>query len=506
MQRFSGDGGQAEPSAHSDLFVRNLLAACPAPALRFDRPELRYPPRLNAAAALLQGPLAERPALIGDAETLSWPALADRVARLADVLARGLRLQPGNRLIVHGETDAWSIAAVLAGWRVGAVVICTAPGQGAAMLGHVARTTRASHALADVRYADGLLQAQAPELHVVATWGDDAVEAECARADPATPACDTAADDPALILFGADGTPYVHLHRDLLAAADGFARGVLGADAADRFVSPLPLAAPAGLCASLLFPLRSGAAAILPARAGNEALLHAIEEHRASIAIASPAQFHAMAPHAEPAARLRWAIATGAMLHAATRAAWHATTRTQLADALCGAALLGIAASSQAAGPMRATPGYAARLGAADALLVQGPDGARTLAGPAGLEDGWTVAAGHAAIDPVGAITLLPTRDDAPAHAIEALLLAHPDIEDCGVVTSPATQAYVVLRPNAPETQATAEALRRHAAPCALGAVVFVETLPRTVSGRLRRAALHAAAVQEAAEERRGIA
>lgn len=511
MQRFSGDGGEPEASAHTDLFVRNLLAARPAPALRFELPELRYPLRLNAAVALLASGTGDRPALIADATHLSRQALAERVARLADVLVRGLGLRPGNRLIVHGQADAWAIAAVLAGWRAGAIVVCTAPGQGAAPLGHAARSTRASHALADIRHAETLLHAHAPELHAVATWGDGTIEQECARADPTAPACDTAADDPALIVIGGDGDAFVHLHRDLLSVCDSYARHVLGADQSDRFVSPLPLAAPAGLCANLLFPLRCGASVILPAQAGNAALLQAIEAHRASIAIAAPAHFHAIAPHAEPAARLRAAVAAGDLLHAATRAAWHATTQTRLIDGLCSAALLGMFAGDEPAtgGPVRATPGHVVRLAEDGALLVQGPTGARTLAGSPPLRGGWTCAAAHAAIDATGHVTLLPAADDAPSHAVEALLMAHPSVEDCGVTTirvaeRTITEAHVVLRAEAPGTRATAEALRRHAAPCALDAIVFVEALPRSSAGRLLRTTLSDAALHEAAEEGRG--
>ena len=46
----------AAPSAHRDTFARDNLPPHEAwPELRFDLPELRYPPRLNAATALLAG-------------------------------------------------------------------------------------------------------------------------------------------------------------------------------------------------------------------------------------------------------------------------------------------------------------------------------------------------------------------------------------------------------------------------------------------------------------------
>ena len=56
------------PSAHSDTFARdNLPPRSQWPELVFDRPELRYPPRLNCAAELLDRMVAaghgERPAI-----------------------------------------------------------------------------------------------------------------------------------------------------------------------------------------------------------------------------------------------------------------------------------------------------------------------------------------------------------------------------------------------------------------------------------------------------------
>ena len=48
------------PSAHVDTFTRdNLPPAGQWPTLLLDRPELRYPERLNAAVALVDGLIAD---------------------------------------------------------------------------------------------------------------------------------------------------------------------------------------------------------------------------------------------------------------------------------------------------------------------------------------------------------------------------------------------------------------------------------------------------------------
>ena len=53
-------------SAHTDPFCREHLPPRDQwPELLFELPELQYPERINAAAALLAGPPAERPCIRG---------------------------------------------------------------------------------------------------------------------------------------------------------------------------------------------------------------------------------------------------------------------------------------------------------------------------------------------------------------------------------------------------------------------------------------------------------
>jgi len=81
---------------------------------------------------------------------------------------------------------------------------------------------------------------------------------------------------------------------------------------------------------------------------------------------------------------------------------------------------------------------------------------------------------------------------------VEAALLQHPDVEDAAVVGRPdpewqeAVTAVVVLHDGATQSD---EALRAHCARMLAGYKVpkdieFMERLPRTASGKLRRRAL----------------
>jgi 2-aminobenzoate-CoA ligase len=81
---------------------------------------------------------------------------------------------------------------------------------------------------------------------------------------------------------------------------------------------------------------------------------------------------------------------------------------------------------------------------------------------------------------------------------VEAALLAHPAVAECGVVGAPDAErgtivkAYVVLKPGGQRTEAMAKALQEHVknaiAPYKYPrAVEFVNTLPRTETGKLQR-------------------
>jgi 2-aminobenzoate-CoA ligase len=549
--KFSGDGTELAPSAHTDTFARdNLPPREHWPVLHFDLPELRYPVRLNAASVLMDQALrtgrGEHTAVLTDTGTLTYRALAERVNRLSHALVRDLKLQPGNRVLLRGYNEAWMVAAYLAVWRAGGVVVGTMPLLRAHELGQILRKAEISHALCDVRLADPLLEAKAPKLHYVATWGDGAIEELCAKADPDHPACDTAADDVALIAFtsGTTGEPKgcMHFHRDILAICDSYARHVLRADPSDRFIGSPPLAFTFGLGGLVLFPFRIGATAILPERASPEDLLAAIGRHRATVCFSAPTAYRVMASHARDgaAASLRRCVSAGEALPPPVLEAWHQATGLKLMDGIGATELLHIFVGTgvDEARPGltgRAVPGYRATVlddagkpapeGAQGRFAVQGPTGCRYLADDRQrqyVQHGWNITGDTYIAEPDGWFRYQARSDDMIISAgyniagpeVEAALLTHAMVRECGVVGAPdaargkIVQAYVVLKDPAAMTEATAKALQEHVkqaiAPYKYPrAIVFVEALPKTASGKLQRHTLRAMAEQEARNEGR---
>ncbi|WP_114377768.1 AMP-binding protein [Elioraea thermophila] len=546
----TGLAGQTdEPSAHRDRFARdNLPPRAAWPELLFELPELAYPARLNVARALLDSALVagkrEHTAIITDRATLSYGALAERVNRLASVLVHRLGLVPGNRVLLRGYNDPWMVAAYLAVWRAGGIAVGTMPLLRATELGQILRKAEISHALCDSRLAAELLAADAACLREVAMWGEGQLETLCAEADPDMPACDTAAEDVALIAFtsGTTGEPKgcVHFHRDLVAICDTYARHVLRADAADRFIGTPPLAFTFGLGGLLLFPFRIGAAVVLQERPGPEELFAAIVRHGASVCFTAPTAYRVMArlaaecrPHT-----LRRCVSAGEPLPVPVLEAWRDATGLWLMDGIGATEMLHIfiATGVDEARPGllgKVVPGYRAAVlddagrplpdGTAGLLAVKGPTGCRYLADERQhryVRWGWNITGDTFERTEDGWFRFRARSDDMIISAgyniagpeVEAALLTHEAVRECGVVGAPDPErgqivtAFVVLREGVAPSDALAEALQDHVkrtiAPYKYPRrIVFLGALPKTASGKLQRHALRALASRQEASD-----
>jgi 2-aminobenzoate-CoA ligase len=120
------------PSAHVDTFARDHLPPREQwPDLLLERPELRYPARLNAAVALLDATIAaghgERIALRTDAASCTYRQLRAQVDRICRVLIEDLGLVPGNRVLLRGPNSPMMAACWLAVVKCGLVAVATMP-------------------------------------------------------------------------------------------------------------------------------------------------------------------------------------------------------------------------------------------------------------------------------------------------------------------------------------------------------------------------------------------
>jgi 2-aminobenzoate-CoA ligase len=542
-------------TAHLDTFARdNLPPRAQWPDFLFELPELKYPDRMNCVAELLDRWIAagwgDRPCLISPAETLTYAQLGERVNRIANVLTRSLGLMPGHRVLLRGPNNPMMVAAYLAVVKAGAIVVATMPLLRAKEIAYPTAKAKIRLALCDHRLAEEMEKARslAPELERVVYWGSGASDAlETLMATPGYETfvpCDTASDDVCLIAFtsGTTGEPKgtMHFHRDMLATCDSYGRYVLRAQASDRVIGSPPLAFTFGLGGLVLFPLRVGAASILIEKASPDDLLGAIEKFRATIAFTAPTAYRAMLARLREhdMSSLRKCVSAGEPLPKATFEAWLAATGIKILDGIGATEMLHIFIGSpeeeiRPGATGKPVPGYEARVVDADRkqlppnsigrLAVRGPTGCRYLADKRQLQyvrDGWNITGDTYLMDEDGYFWYQARSDDMIVSSgyniagpeVEAALLEHPAVAECGVVGAPDEErgqiikAYVVLRTGYSGDAATTKLLQEHVkatiAPYKYPRTIeYVTQLPRTQTGKLQRFELRRIAADAASHK-----
>jgi 2-aminobenzoate-CoA ligase len=542
-------------SAHVDTFARDHLPpADQMPDFLFNLPELNYPDRLNCVAAFVDDWVASgngaRECLIAPGEHLSYADLAARVNRIANVLTRDLGLVPGQRVLLRGPNSPTMVAAYFAVIKAGGMVVATMPLLRAKEIAFPLSKAKIGLALCDVRLADEMEKAKAlaPELARVVYWGGgNADSLEGLMQKPGYEnfqACDTASDDVCLIAFtsGTTGVPKgtMHYHRDMLAICDTFGKYVLRAERNDRFIGSPPIAFTFGLGGLVLFPLRVGAAAILLEKASPDDLLPAIARFGATISFTAPTAYRSMlgkiANHNISA--LRKCVSAGETLPAATFEAWLKATGIRIIDGLGSTEMLHVFVGSPeedmlAGATGKPVPGYEARVVDADGrevaagksgrLAVRGPTGCRYLGDKRQadyVQNGWNFTGDTYIKDADGYFHYQARSDDMIITAgyniagpeVEAVLLTHPAVAECGVVGAPddergqIVKAYVVLRQGftgeATLTRTLQDFVKATVAPYKYPrAIEYVSSLPRTETGKLQRFELRRRAVESAASK-----
>ncbi|MFJ6694669.1 AMP-binding protein [Streptomyces sp. NPDC091272] len=538
---------ELHPSAHADTFPRDHLPPPEQwPELLFELPELQYPDRLNCGAELVDRPLedfrSDRPALrVPSGEIWSYGDLREHTDQIACVLTDDLGVVPGNRVLLRGPTTPWTVACWLAVLKAGAVVVTVLAQQRASELATICEIAQVSHALCDVRAMDELVKAGVPGLRITAFGGDapDDLVRQAAIKPTRYEAVDTASDDVALIAFtsGTTGRPKgcMHFHRDVLAVADTFSRHVLRPEPDDVFTGSPPLGFTFGLGGLVIFPLRAGASTLLLEQSGPGQLLPALAEHQVSVLFTAPTAYRLMLEElASPAAAsastgydlsaLRRCVSAGENLPAATWQAWYDRTGVRIINGIGATELLHIFISAaddeiRPGSTGRPVPGWQARVLAADGstapdgepglLAVRGPVGCRYLADERQREyvrDGWNLTGDTYVRDAQGYFHYVARADDMIVSAgyniagpeVEDTLLRHPDVTEAAVVgladdlRGQVVTAYVVVRDTVARSEATAARLqdfvKAELTPYKCPrAVVFLEALPRTPTGKLQR-------------------
>ena len=528
------------PTAHVDSFARdNLPPRSQWPELLLERPEFRYPARLNCATELLDKMVSKghghRPVIRAPEGSCTYTELYAQANRIANVLVREMGLKPGNRVLLRGANSPMMAACWFAVMKAGGVCVATMPLLRAKELTEIVTKAEVSHALCDKRLAAELQAAlpACPTLHSVKYWHDeapDSIDALCPRQPLVFRNVDTAAEDVALIAFtsGTTGKPKgtMHFHRDVIAMCDAFPRSCLLAAKDDIFCGTPPLAFTFGLGGMLAFPMRVGASTVLVEKLTPETLLETIQRYQATVCFSAPTMYRAMAGIARNynLGSLRKCVSAGEALPDATRQLFKQATGIEIIDGIGSTEMIHIFISHTPERVRRgatgyAIPGYRATVLDADGrpckpgvvgrLAVKGPTGCRYLADGRQMDyvqDGWNITGDAYLMDEDGYFYYQARTDDMIISAgyniagpeVEGALLAHAAVAECGVVGAPDAErgtivkAYVVLKPGFGRGATLIAALQEHVkqaiAPYKYPrAIEFVDALPRTETGKLQR-------------------
>lgn len=527
-------------TAHVDHFARERLPPREQwPEFLFELDNLRFPERLNCAGWLLDAALEEghgaRTALICGNQRHTYAALQADACRIAQVLVRDLGIVPGNRVLLRGPNNPMLFAAWLAVMKAGAIAVTTMPMLRSRELEVIAERAEVDHALCDARFVDELRAAAMAggRMRHIMTFGDGQLEAAMARHEPQFANVDTAAEDVCLLAFtsGTTGQPKVtmHFHRDVLAMAEVVGGGLLRTSVDDVYVGSPPIGFTFGLGALLVFPLRYRATAVLIEQPSPQALLEAIEAHQATCVLTAPTQYRSMLPLLEGRrlAGLRQCVSAGEPLPRSTSDRWFEATGIRIIDGIGATEMIHIFISAagediRPGATGKPLPGYVACVlddsneplppGSSGRLAVKGPTGCRYMDDPRQkryVVNGWNVTGDLYRVDEDGYFWFEARADDMIISSgyniagpeVESALLGHSSVRECAVVGAPdearghIVKAYVVVNPGHEPGEALARTLQDFVkmtiAPYKYPrAIEFVDSLPKTTTGKVQRQAL----------------
>ncbi|HEY5426775.1 MAG TPA: AMP-binding protein [Candidatus Tumulicola sp.] len=538
-------------TGHADTFARDRLPSPQAmPDVLCDLPELRFPERLNAAAALLDrnvdaGNAARRCVVAPGGFEWTYAQLLAAANRIAQVLVHDYALVPGNRVLLRAPNTPLLAACWLAVLKAGGIVVTTMPLYRAAELRYMIEKARVNLVLCDWRLRDEIVSAcqglDGVGIAYAGSGDSDDLERRMAEKSGAFANVETGALDVAIVAFtsGTTGTPKaaMHYHRDLLATCASYGARVLQPARDDLFCGSAPLGFTFGLGGHLLFPLYAGAATLLLEKAGAEDLLRAVDEFGVTTLFTAPIAYRTMCAQAGryDLSSLRTCVSAGETLPRSVWESWHAATGHKILDGIGSTEMLHIFVGSPQAGARagstgRVVPGYVAEVhdddgrpvpnGTVGRLAVKGPTGCKYLDDgrqATYVRNGWNYPGDAYRMDDDGYFWYVARTDDMIVSAgynisgpeVEQVLMAHARVKEVAVVAKPdlvkethVVKAFVVLGDGVVASDALADELRdfckdRIASFKAPREVEFVDELPRTETGKVQRYKLRRIAAGE---------
>lgn len=507
---------------------------------------LELPERLNAAEVFVDSHLdrgreTKAAILCGD-EVVTYGRLHENVNRLGNLLKRlGVRMEERVAILLP-DSPAW-VYAFYGSMKVGAVAVplntmlkpkdyeyllndCRAR----VLVVHSTLKPKIDEIRDELRFVEHMLVEDdlAP--------GEQNLRAALKASEPNLKATETSKDDMAFWLYSSGTTGFpkgtIHLHHDMIVEADLYAKRTIGVREDDVSFSVAKLFFAYGLGNGLYFPLRlGGTTVLLPDRPTPEKVYETIDRHQPTVYYGVPTSYAAMLHLAEKTGRdslgrVRMCISAGEPLPSHLFEKWEERFGVQILDGIGSTEILHIFISNR---PGNARPGSTGQIVEGYEAKIVDDNGMEVPPRTVGtlLIKGDSIAAGYwnkheqtketfcgqwinthdkFLVDESGFFWYAGRTDDMMKVSgqavwptdVEAILQKHPAVLESGVV-GVADQdglikpcAYVVLKDGSEASPELAKELQKfvkettapHKYP---RAVVFVEELPKTATGKIQR-------------------
>ena len=522
-----------------------------AAAVDIRLPEL--PQRYNAAETFIDEHRigrADRVAIRCQGRSVTYGELGASVDRAGNAF-RDLGIDVEQRVVILCVDSPAFVSAFFGAIKIGAIPIPANTLLTPRDLRYILTDSRAVAIVVSAPLLPKVLEvrAQVPRLrHVLVTTSGVPAPSEplpagvllfeeaLAGADDELDPADTTPDDACFWLYSSGTTGFpkgaVHLQHDMIWCADTYGRHVLGTTEDDRHFTVSPLFHAYGLGNGVFFPFRVGASAVYkPERATPDLVYGLITSERPTILFTAPTFYAALLAYPEEGfghdlSSLRFCVSAGEALPKALFDAWKRRFGLEILDGIGSTEMLHIFISNfpgRAKGGTSGTvvPGYQAKIADEDERsIAPGETGNLWVSGDSAfayywnkhektrqtIRGEWVVTGDKYHVDADGHFVYEGRSDDmlkvsgqwvSPAE-VEAALMEHPAVLECGVVGAKDAdglvkpKAFVILKAGRTGGDTLAEELKAFVK----GRITpykyprwieFVSELPKTSTGKIQR-------------------
>jgi len=507
-------------------------------------PEL--PARYNAAEAFIdahRGVRESRVAIRCQGRSVTYGELAANVNRFGNAL-RELGVQIEQRVVILCLDSPAFVYAFFGAIKLGAVPVPTNTLLTPRDLAYILQDSRATAIVVSAPLLPKVLEARKDLRHlrhVLVTGGDApagvlSLEQLLEQASDELRPADTTPDDACFWLYSSGTTGFpkgaVHLQHDMIYCTDTYGAEVLRTSEDDRHFTVSPLFHAYGLGNGVFFPFRVGASTVYkPERATPDLVYQLITAERPTILFTAPTFYAALLAYPEDGfvydlSSLRFCVSAGEALPKALFETWKRRFGTEILDGIGATEMLHIFISNTAGKAKGGTsgtvvPGYRARIvddeggevprGDSGHLWVSGDSCAAYYwnkhdKSKATFKGDWYVTGDKYHQDADGYFVYEGRSDDmlkvsgqwvSPAE-VEAALIEHPAVLECGVVGAKdkddlvKPRAFVLLKNDRTPSAELAEELKAFVK----GRITtykyprwieFVPELPKNAAGKIQR-------------------